>query len=66
MKVRVEGMRYRAEVRDVPLERGRCRLLIGKRLGEHHRPRGIEGAHSVRVLRMWNVETPSGSSPLGW
>lgn len=66
LKVRVEGMRYRAEVRDVPLERGRCRLLIGKRLGEHHRPRGIEGAHSVRVLRMWNVETPSGSSPLGW
>jgi N-terminal domain of reverse transcriptase len=46
----------------VPLGCGRCRPLIGKRSGEHHRPRGIEGAHSVRVLRMWNVETPSGSS----
>lgn len=62
MKVRVEGMRHRAEVRDVPLERGGCRPLICERPGEHHRPRGIEGAHSVRVLRMWNVETPSGSS----
>lgn len=59
-----EGMQHRAEVRDVPLECGGCRPLIGKRSGEHHRPRGIEGAHSVRVLRMWNVETPSGSSPL--
>lgn len=48
----------------MPLETGRCRSLIGKRSGEHHRPRGIEGAHSVRVLRMWNVETPSGSSPM--
>jgi hypothetical protein len=46
----------------VPLGCGRCQPLIGKRSGEHHRPRGIEGAHSVRVLRMWNVETPSGSS----
>lgn len=46
----------------MPLGCGRCRPLIGKRSGEHHRPRGIEGAHSVRVLRMWNVETPSGSS----
>lgn len=54
----------RAEVRDVSLGCGGCRLLIGKRLGEHHRPRGIEGAHSVCVLRMWNVETPSGSSPV--
>jgi len=59
-----EGWRCRAEVRDVPLECGGCRPLIGKRSGEHHGPRGIEGAHSVRVLRMWNVETPSGSSPL--
>ena len=59
-------MQYRAKVRDVPLERGGCRALIGKRPGEHHRPRGIEGAHSVRVLRMWNVETPSGSGPSGW
>jgi hypothetical protein len=57
-----EGKQGRAEVRDVPLGCGRCRPLIGKRSGEHHRPRGIEGAHSVRVLRMWNVETPSGSS----
>jgi hypothetical protein len=56
------GLRYRAEVRDLPLGGGRCRLLIGARPGEHHRPRGIEGALSVRVLRMWNVEIPSGSS----
>ena len=62
LKARVEGMQYRAEFRDLSLEGGGCRLLIGKRLGEHHRPRGIEGAHSVRVLCMWNVETPSGSS----
>ena len=62
----MEGKQDWAEVRDVPLGCGRCRPLIGKRLGEHHRSRGIEGAHSVRVLRMWNVETPSGSSPLGW
>lgn len=59
-------MQGRAEVRDVPLGCGRCWLLIGKRSGEHHRLRGIEGAHSVRVLRMWNVETPSGSSPYLW
>ena len=58
-------MRYRAEVRGLPLGGGRCRLLIGARPGEHHRPRGIEGALSVRVLRMWNVEIPSGSS-LRW
>ena len=62
LKVRVEGKSDRAEVRDVSLECGRCRLLIGKRLGEHHRPRGIEGAQFVRVLCMWNVETPLGSS----
>lgn len=59
----MEGKRDQAEIRDVPLECGRCRLLICKRSGEHHCPRGIEGAHSVRVLHMWNVETPSGSSP---
>lgn len=62
MKVPVEGKRYRAEFRDVPLEGGGCWLLIGKWSGEHHRPRGIEGAHSVRVSCMRNVETPSGSS----
>ena len=50
----------------MPLECGGCRPLIGTRPGEHHRPRGIEGALSVCVLRMWNVETPSGSSPRGW
>lgn len=66
LKVLVEGKQYRAEVRDVPVKGGGCWLLIGKWPGEHHRPRGIEGAHSVRVLRMRNVETPSGSSHGGW
>lgn len=46
----------------MPLRCGGCRLLIGTWLDEHHRPRGIEGAHTIRVLRMWNVETPSGSN----
>ena len=63
LKVRWKGCGNRAEVRDWPLECGGCRLLIGERPGEHHCLRGIEGAHSVRCLRMRNVETPSGSSP---
>ena len=57
-------MWYRAEIRDLPLESGGCRPWNVVRLGEHHCPRGTKGALSVRVLRMWNVETPSGSSPL--
>src|SRR4051812_32025091 len=46
----------------VPLGSGGCRTSSVWRPGEHHRPRGTEGAHSVRVSCMWNVETPSGSS----
>src|SRR3954464_11197488 len=55
-------MQGRAEVRDWPLESGGCRPWNAARPGEHHRPRGTEGAQSVRVSCMWNVETPSGSS----
>ena len=46
----------------MPLGSGGCRTSNARRPGEHHRPRGTEGAHSVRVSCMWNVETPSGSS----
>src|SRR3954453_18064394 len=49
-----------AEVRDWPLESGGCRLRNAAQPGEHHRPRGTEGAHSVRVSRMWNVEPRPG------
>jgi hypothetical protein len=66
LKVRMEGMRDRAEARDWPLKSGKCRLRNAARPGEHHRPRGTEGAHSVRVSCMWNVETPSGSSHFDW
>ena len=34
-------------------------IVLG--LGEHHRPRAIEGALPGRVLCVRNVETPSGS-----
>src|SRR3954451_8884295 len=60
----MEGMQDRAEVRDWSLESGGCRLRNAAQPDEHHRLRGTEGAHSVRVSCMWNVETPSGSGPL--
>src|SRR4051795_7172556 len=53
-----------AEIRDWPPESGGCRLRNAAQPGEHHCPRGTEGAHSVRVSCMWNVETPSGSGCL--
>jgi hypothetical protein len=56
----------RAEIRDWPLGSGGCRWRIAAPLGEHHCPRGTEGAQSVRVSCMWNVETPSRSSLNGW
>jgi hypothetical protein len=56
----------RAEIRDWPLGSGGCRRRNAATPGEHHRPRGTEGAQSVRVSYMRNVETPSGSSFNGW
>ena len=38
-------------------------IVVG--LDEHHRPRAIEGALPGRVLCVRNVETPSGSRPVG-
>jgi hypothetical protein len=37
-------------------------IVVG--LGEHRRPRAIEGALPGRSLSVWNVETPSGSGPV--
>jgi len=36
--------------------------MIVVSLGEHRRPRVIEGALPGHVLCVWNVETPSGSA----
>src|SRR4051794_2191125 len=55
-------MQGRAEVRDWPLESGGCRLWNAARPGEHHRPRGTEGAQSVRVSCMWTWKPRPGSA----
>jgi hypothetical protein len=34
---------------------------LNRRLGGHHRPRGIEGTQPGRISLVWNVETPTGS-----
>jgi hypothetical protein len=49
----------------MPVRFGRCQPLMIKRSGEHHCSRGRAGAQSVRVLQVWNVETPSRSTPVG-
>src|SRR3954451_19254134 len=61
-------MQGRAEVRDWPLESGGCRLWNAARPGEHHRPRGPEGAQSVRVSCMWNAAAswPGDVEPAGY
>ena len=42
-------------------------LVIVASLGEHRRPRGIEGTLPGRCSCVRNVETPSGSDPsVGW
>jgi hypothetical protein len=41
--------------------RRRSMIVVG--LGEHRRPRAIEGALPGHVLCVRNVETPSGSGP---
>jgi len=52
-----------AGCRDTALRCARRRPMSVVGLGEHRRPRAIEGALPGRVLCVRNVETPSGSGP---
>jgi hypothetical protein len=51
-----------ARCRDTALGCARRRPMIVVGLGEHHRPRAIEGALPGHILCVRNVETPSGSA----
>jgi hypothetical protein len=49
--------------RDWPQRSGRRRTVSRRGLGEHRRPRGIEGAHPGRSSCVRNAVTLSGSEP---